>query len=204
LGGMRAPMTSAKPLAGQVPAAQPVRTVRQPISQTGLPTPVRTVRQPLASPDLVPQEEQAMEEATEDIVENVEVETLEPEVSSIEEVVEESVLETVSVEEERITEVMEEVVEEAPTTMTRPTTLLKPIRGVLKPLEEGEEVKTASLTPVGHMLIPEKKRGPPPSSGIGKPTTTKLRPVKGTLKPVAKKPVTTLQPEDESESEPEA
>ena len=55
LGNMRAPMTSARPLAGQVP---PVRNVRQPIAQ---PEPVRTVRQPISQPAMVPQEEAAME-----------------------------------------------------------------------------------------------------------------------------------------------
>ena len=145
-----------------------------------------------------------MEEATEDVTEIVEEAMLEPEVSPVQDIVEETVLETESVVEESISETMEEVAEATATTMARPTTLLKPIRGVLKPLEEEEEVRTATLTPVGHMLIPEKKRGPPPSSAIGKPATAKLRPVKGTLKPVAKKPVTTLQPEDENEDESQA
>ena len=83
--------------------------------------------------------------------------------------------------------------------MTRPTALLKPIRGTLQPLTEEEEVRTASLTPVGHMLVPEKKRGPPPSASIGRPETAELRPVQGTLTPVSKKPVKQLKADEEQE-----
>ena len=126
-----------------------------------------------------------MEEMSEEVAEIPEEDVLEPKVTTLDEAI-------------------EEVTETSPATMTRPTTLLKPIRGVLKPLDQEEEVRTASLTPVGHMLIPEKKRGPPPSKSIGKPTAAKLRPVKGTLKPVAKEPVKTLQPDEEGEEEPEA
>lgn len=106
----------------------------------------------------------------------------------------------VPVEVEAETEAMVDVVEvpvEETATMQRPAALLKPIRGTLRPLEEEEEVRTATLTPVGHMLIPEKKRGPPPSSSVGKPTTTSLRPVRGTLTPVTKSPVKRLEPEDD-------
>ena len=68
-----------------------------------------------------------------------------------------------------VDELVDEESEEATSVMTRPTALLKPIRGTLQPLTEEEEVRTASLTPVGHMLVPEKKRGPPPSASIGRP-----------------------------------
>ena len=159
LGNMRAPMTSARPLAGQV---QPVRNVRQPIAQ---PEPVRTVRQPISKPAFVAQEDAAMEE------------------------VGETMLEEASVPDEV----------EAKTTMTRPTAMLRPIRGTLQPLVDEEEVRTASLTPVGHMLTPEKKRGPPPS--IGKPKTAELRPVKGSLIPVSKTPVKKLETDDENDED---
>tara|TARA_B100000003_G_scaffold188803_1_gene185499 strand:- start:363 stop:752 length:390 start_codon:yes stop_codon:yes gene_type:complete len=102
---------------------------------------------------------------------------------------------------EEVTEEVAEMVEEQQpsTSMERPATLLKPIRGVLRPLEEEEEVRTASLTPVGHMLMPEKKRGPPPSSSIGKGAGATLRPVKATLTPVSKTPVKQMEPEEEEE-----
>ena len=67
-------------------------------------------------------------------------------------------------------------------------------------LEEEEEVRTASLTPVGHMLMPEKKRGAPPSSSVGQQTAT-LRPVRGTLTPVSKTPVKRLEPNDETDED---
>lgn len=188
LGNMRAPMTSARPLAGQVP---PVRTVRQPIAQ---PEPVRTVRQPISSPAIVPQEEAAMEEIGEAMLE---------EAHAPAEVVEEMVEETVETVEETIEPAVEDFDEEAleasRSTMTRPTALLKPIRGTLQPLTEEEEVRTAPLTPIGHMLVPEKKRGPPPSASVGRPPTAKLRPVRGTLTPVTKTPVKQLKPDEESE-----
>jgi hypothetical protein len=63
LGNMRAPMTSAKPLATQQPAAIQPRAVRQPIGQAAMPQPVRNVRQPIAQePQFVPQEEVVAEE----------------------------------------------------------------------------------------------------------------------------------------------
>ena len=165
-------MTSARPLAGQV---QPVRNVRQPIAQS---EPVRTVRQPISTPAFVAQEEAAMEEVGEAMLE----ETTVPDEVVIDEVVEHS---------------EEEV--EPKTTMARPTAMLKPIRGTLQPLVEEEEVRTASLTPVGHMLIPEKKRGPPPS--IGKPKTAELRPVKASLVPVSKTPVKKLETDEENDED---
>lgn len=188
LGNMRAPMTSARPLAGQVP---PVRTVRQPIAQpVAQPEPVRSIRQPISKPALVPQEEAAMEDMGEAMLE----ETTEPA-----EVVQEVVETTEATVEPAVDELVEEGSEEDRSVMTRPTALLKPIRGTLQPLTEEEEVRTASLTPVGHMLVPEKKRGPPPSASIGRPETAKLRPVQGTLTPVSKKPVKQLKADEEQE-----
>ena len=107
-----------------------------------------------------------------------------------EEIVEETVLteveeETTVAEDAEEEETMVEEIDTSTSTMQRPTALLKPIRGTLRPLEEEEEVRTASLTPVGHMLMPEKKRGAPPSSSVGQQTAT-LRPVRGTLTPVSK------------------
>ena len=171
LGNMRAPMTSARPLAGQVP---PVRTVRQPIAQ---PEPVRNIRKPIAAaePEFVPQEEAAMEDVGETMLEDV-PEPMEEATSGV------------------------EGVEEPTSTMQRPTALLKPIRGTLRPLEEEEEVRTAPLTPVGHMLVPEKKRGPPPSSSIGQKTAT-LKPVRGTLTPVSKTPVKRLEPSEDQDED---
>ncbi|MCH1616345.1 MAG: hypothetical protein L7R83_02405, partial [Candidatus Poseidonia sp.] len=185
LGNMRAPMTSARPLAGQVP---PVRTVRQPLPQT---EPVRNIRKPIAAaePEFIPQEEAAIEDAGETMVEEVPT----PMEDGI-------VEETVLPEVEEVVPV-EETIEEndiSKSTMQRPTALLKPIRGTLRPLEEEEEVRTASLTPIGHMLMPEKKRGSPPSSSIGQETAT-LRPVRGTLTPVSKTPVKRLEPSDEED-----
>ena len=178
LGNMRAPMTSARPLAGQVP---PVRTVRQPIAQpVAQPEPVRSIRQPISKPALVPQEEAAMEDIGEAMLE----ETTEPAEATVEPAVD---------------ELAEEGSEEGTSVMPRPTALLKPIRGPLQPLTEEEEVRTASLTPVGHMLVPEKKRGPPPSASIGRPETAELRPVQGTLTPVSKKPVKQLKADEEQE-----
>ena len=111
---------------------------------------------------------------------------------------------TISMVEEVMEEetVVDEVVEVEPpsSTMQRPTALLKPIRGTLRPLEEEEEVRTAPLTPVGHMLIPEKKRGPPPSSSIG-PKTATLKPVRGTLTPVSKTPVKRLEPSEDQDED---
>ena len=71
-------MTSARPLAGQV---QPVRNVRQPIAQ---PEPVRTVRQPISKPAFVAQEDAAMEEVGEAMLEEVSV----PDEAEVDEVVE--------------------------------------------------------------------------------------------------------------------
>ena len=109
-----------------------------------------------------------------------------------------SVVEEVMEEETVADEVVE--VEAPSSTMQRPTALLKPIRGTLRPLEEEEEVRTAPLTPVGHMLIPEKKRGPPPSSSIGQKTAT-LKPVRGTLTPVSKTPVKRLEPSEDQDGD---
>ena len=194
LGNMRAPMTSARPLAGQVP---PVRTVRQPIAQ---PEPVRNVRKPIAAaePEFVPQEEAAMDDVGETMLEETTAHTQE-------EIVEETVLteveeETTVAEDAEEEETMVEEIDTPTSTMQRPTALLKPIRGTLRPLEEEEEVRTASLTPVGHMLMPEKKRGPPPSSSMGQQTAT-LRPVRGTLTPVSKTPVKRLEPNDETDED---
>ena len=188
LGNMRAPMTSARPLAGQVP---PVRTVRQPIAQpVAQPEPVRSIRQPISKPALVPQEEAAMEDMGEAMLE----ETTDPT-----EVMEEVVETTEATVEPAVDELVEEESEVDTSVMTRPTALLKPIRGTLQPLTEEEEVRTASLTPVGHMLVPEKKRGPPPSASIGRPETAELRPVQGTLTPVSKKPVKQLKADEEQE-----
>lgn len=163
-------MTSARPLAGQV---QPVRNIRQPVAQ---PEPVRTVRQPISKPAFATQEETAMEEVGETMLE----ETTVPEEVAIDEIPE---------------EVEEEV--EVKTTMARPTAMLRPIRGTLQPLVEEEEVRTASLTPVGHMIVPEKKRGPPPS--IGKEETATLRPIRGSLIPVSKTPVKQLKTDEEDD-----
>ena len=117
--------------------------------------PVRNVRQPIAQPEPVRTVRQPISKpafvAQED---------------AVMEEVGETMLEEASVPDEV----------EAKTTMTRPTAMLRPIRGTLQPLVDEEEVRTASRTPVGHMLTPEKKRGPPPS--IGKPKTAELRPVK--------------------------
>lgn len=104
-------------------------------------------------------------------------------------------------------EIVEAIVEErldtedeSEATMARPTALLKPIRGTLQPLVEEEEVRTAPLTPVGHMLVPEeKKRGPPPSKDVGARTTATLRPVRGKLTPVSKTPVKRLEPDEDEE-----
>jgi len=83
--------------------------------------------------------------------------------------------------------------------MQQPTTLLTPIRGVLKPLTEEEPVRTARLTPVGHMLVPEKKRGPPPTSKPMKAPTATLRPVRGKLTPLTKPGVKRLTPSSDEE-----
>jgi hypothetical protein len=48
--------------------------------------------------------------------------------------------------------------------------------------------------------MPAKKRGAPPSSSVGRPTAA-LRPVKGTLTPVTKKPVKKMVPEDDEEQD---
>jgi len=195
LGNMRAPMTSARPLAGQVP---PVRTVRQPISQ---PEPVRNIRKPIApaEPEFVTQEEAAMEDVDEVIPTEME-EAIAPVKDIEEDIVEDIEKDTVeAIVEDTSEDTLEDTVEDidAPaTTMMRPAALLKPIRGTLQPLEEEEPVKTAPLTPVGHMLVPEKKRGPPPTVKTRASTAT-LRPVRGTLTPVSKTPVKQLEPETE-------
>lgn len=127
-----------------------------------------------------------MEEASETMIEDV-PEPMEEATSVVEEAMEEQTVADEGVE-----------VEAPSPTMQRPTALLKPIRGTLRPLEEEEEVRTAPLTPVGHMLIPEKKRGPPPSSSMGQKTAT-LKPVRGTLTPVSKTPVKRLEPSDDQD-----
>ena len=79
LGNMRAPMTSARPLAGQVP---PVRNVRQPIA---VPEPVRTVRKPIAEAPFETQDEIAMkeQEMAEETVETVAEEVEEVQTTSL-------------------------------------------------------------------------------------------------------------------------
>lgn len=126
----------------------------------------------------------------EDVGETMLEETVDP-------VVEEPVDETVLTEIEEEVPTVEDAVEDidpSTSTMQRPTALLKPIRGTLQPLAEEEKVRTAPLSPVGHMLVPEKKRGPPPSIEPGQKTAT-LRPVRGTLTPVSKTPVKRLEPD---------
>ena len=141
--------------------------------------------------------ETMLEETTaveEQVIEETVLPEVEEDLSVAEEVAEEAI------GEELTEETLVEELEEGSTTMQRPTALLKPIRGTLRPLEQEEEVRTAPLTPVGHMLIPEKKRGPPPSSSIGQKTAT-LRPVRGTLTPVSKQPVKRLEPSDEEDQD---
>ncbi len=89
---------------------------------------------------------------------------------------------------------VEEVVEAESQTMSLPTSMLRPIGGVLRPLDDEEEVRTATITPVGPTLVPG-----PPINSRAKPETATLRPVRGTLKPVEKAPVRTLQPQEEEE-----
>jgi hypothetical protein len=200
LGNMRAPSTSAKSLAGQV-TPLPNRTVRQPVSA---PEPVRTVRQPIGAPApaFVPQEDVAMEEVAETVEE---MEATEPQATDLPDEVETEVSEAMEVVDEPVEAVAEsitveeEVVDHEPM-MSQPSALLKPIRGVLRPLEEEESVRTASLTPVGHMLIPKKERGAPPSASVGKPKTAQLKPVRGTLKPVSKTPAKRLEPAEDDEN----
>ena len=213
LGGMRAPSTSAKPLVSAQPIVQPIRNVRQPMAQ-----PVRNVRQPIGQPPaaITPQEDIAMEEA------EVEHDIVQPmvEPSAVEEppLVEEPipVAEPVSEPEtelpaeditpdlvpevesdiEQSSEVSEEVTALAEELLEE--TILRPIGGVLTPVQDRAE--TAVITPVGHMLMPAKKRGAPPSTSVGRPTAA-LRPVKGTLTPVTKKPVKKMVPEDDEEQD---
>ena len=185
LGNMRAPMTSAKPLATQQPAVIQPRAVRQPIGQAAMPQPVRNVRQPIArEPEFIPQEEVLAEEihAPEEVV--------------VEEVSEPLVEEEMESQHELVEEVIEAVepVEAEPQAMNVPTAMLRPVGGVLQPLEERVEMPTASITPVGPTLMP----GPPISTNV-KPKTAALRPVKGTLTPVEKSPVRTLQPQEEED-----
>ena len=185
LGNMRAPMTSAKPLATQQPAVIQPRAVRQPIGQAAMPQPVRNVRQPIArEPEFIPQEEVLAEEihAPEEVV--------------VEEVPEPLVEEEMESQHELVDEVIEaiEPVEAETQAMNVPTAMLRPVGGVLQPLEEKVEMPTASITPVGPTLMP----GPPISTNV-KPKTAALRPVKGTLTPVEKSPVRTLQPQEEED-----
>lgn len=107
--------------------------------------------------------------------------------------------ETVAPAEDIVEDAVEDMDTPAPT-MQRPAALLKPIRGTLRPLEEEETVTTAPLTPVGHMLVPEKKRGPPPTVNT-KGSTTTLRPVRGTLTPVSKTPVKRLEPDAQEDED---
>ncbi|MGB2053470.1 MAG: hypothetical protein ACPHXY_06715, partial [Poseidonia sp.] len=74
--------------------------------------------------------------------------------------------------------------------------LLRPIRGVLQPRDDGPQVPTATITPVGPTLMPV-----PPVSAGAKPKTATLRPIKGRLTPVEKTPVRTLQPQEEEDED---
>ena len=209
LGGMRAPSTSAKPLVSAQPVVQPIRNVRQPLAQ-----PVRNVRQPIGQPPatITPQEDIAMEDAqveqdlVQPLVEPVSVEepTVVEEPISVDEPVVEP--ETELAPEDSIPETMPEVESEAEHPSEAPEEVserveeapLRPIRGVLTPAEDPTE--TATLTPVGHMLMPAKKRGAPPSAAVGRPSAA-LRPVKGTLTPVTKKPVKKMVPKDDEDED---
>jgi hypothetical protein len=142
----------------------------------------------------------------EEVAETVEeMEATEPQATDLPDEVETEVSEAMEVVDEPVEAVAEsitveeEVVDHEPM-MSQPSALLKPIRGVLRPLEEEESVRTASLTPVGHMLIPKKERGAPPSASVGKPKTAQLKPVRGTLKPVSKTPAKRLEPAEDDEN----
>jgi len=100
-------------------------------------------------------------------------------------------------EQEVAEETVETVAEEVEEVQT--TSLLKPIRGTLQPVEEA--VETSTLTPVGHMLVPEKRRGSPPPSSIGTGGTATLRPVRGTLTPVPDDPVEQTDADEEADED---
>jgi hypothetical protein len=154
LSGMRAPLTSSKPLASisGVPLAKPVKAPLGAGSVPSLPQPVqklvRTQLQPITSAEPETQMEQVVEPVVEQIAESV------PE-----------------------TEV-ELVVDEAEEDMS---TTLRPITSVLQVIETPATVKTTTLTPQPVQLIPHKARGTPPKSKRGeKPKvveTTVLKPV---------------------------
>jgi hypothetical protein len=177
---------------------------RPPVRNRWLAKSPRCQTEPIGAPApaFVPQEDVAMEEVAETVEE---MEATEPQATDLPDEVETEVSEAMEVVDEPVEAVAEsitveeEVVDHEPM-MSQPSALLKPIRGVLRPLEEEESVRTASLTPVGHMLIPKKERGAPPSASVGKPKTAQLKPVRGTLKPVSKTPAKRLEPAEDDEN----
>ena len=151
--------------------------------------------QVIDEPELVETEIQAAEEEAEDLTETVQETVLETETEDLDLEMEELASEAV------LEEMDAEPSESVTATMARPTALLKPIRGVLKPLDEEEEVRTTTLTPVGHMLVPAKERGSPPPATAGRPTTATLRPVRGKLTPVSKPAAKVLKPENQDDED---
>jgi hypothetical protein len=144
-------------------------------------------------PELLETEMEVAEEETEALGEAVEEAMLDTETEELD-------LEMEELASEAVLEEMEAGPKEAMSpSMSRPTALLKPISGVLRPLDEEEDVRTATLTPVGHMLMPAKnERGAPPAA-TSRPSTATLRPVRGTLTPVSKPAAKVLKPQGEDE-----
>jgi hypothetical protein len=146
-------------------------------------------------PELVETEIQASEDEAEDLTETVQKTMLETETEDLD-------LEMEELASEAVLEEMDAEPSETETkAMARPAALLKPIRGVMKPLVEEEEVRTAVLTPVGHMLMPATERGSPPPATAGRPATATLRPVRGKLTPVTKPAAKVLKPENEGDED---
>ena len=140
LAGMRAPTSSAKPL---IPTSPLIRPVKSPIGEVK-PATAAILPRPimkLGKPEVVPSTEELVPEPIAE--------------ESIEPAVEEVMTETESIEEEEIIQ-------------TQEVGTLRPITKTMIPQQQPRKT-IAKLTPVKHMLEPEKKsRGAPPSKDFGK------------------------------------
>jgi len=205
LGGMRSPMTSAKPLTAPSP---PVRTVRQPIGQAaGLPA-ARTVRQPIGAPaPLVPQEEQAVQPDAEATLEDP---VLPEPVQDHEEVALDEVQESAEDIPSSIEEEMDELLDEEPLddalegAVADPVDVVEAETQLDQAPEAMEDGETEAVEPVIQLdEAPEAVETPQEADGASSDAldevdvqsaqpTAALRPIRGVLAPsVAPEPPST-------------
>jgi len=209
LGGMRSPMTSAKPLTAPAP---PVRTVRQPIGQAaGLPA-ARTIRQPIGAPaPLVPQEDQAVQpDAEADAEATLEDPALPEPVQDHEEFAPDEVEDTAEDMPSSIEEEMDELLDEEPLddaledTVADPVDVVEAETQLDQAPEAMEEGETDAVEPVIQLdEAPDAMETPQEADGASDDAldeadvpsaepTAALRPIRGVLAPsVAPEPPAT-------------